>query len=81
MTKIGLKASDIDYGVGVLTEGNGIQFVTDFTVYPSVAHWDSGKKACLMSKDDARHIALGLCSHGTMSVVVEIPKFMELANE
>lgn len=80
MMKIGLKESDIDYGVEVLEEENRISYVTDYTVHPSVAHWEKGKDACRMSKDDARYIALGLCSHGSVAVVIEIPKFLELKN-
>ncbi len=79
--KIGLKESDIDYCVGVLLDDKSIRYVTDYTVHPSVAHWDAGKEACLMTKDDARYIALGLCSHGSIAVVIEIPKFLQLKNE
>ncbi len=80
MMKIGLKESDIDYCVGVLLDDKSIRYVTDYTVHPSVAKWDDGKKAARMSKDDARYIALGLCSHGSVAVVVEAPKFIELEN-
>ena len=80
MMRIGLKESDIDYSVGVLLEDKSIRYVTDYTVHPSVAHWEDGKKACRMSKDDARYIALGLCSHGSTAVVVEVPKFLDLEN-
>ena len=80
MMKIGLKESDIDYSVGVLIEDNSIRYVTDYTVHPSVANWEDGKKACRMTKDEARYIALGLCSHGIPAVVVEVPKFLDLEN-
>ena len=80
MMKIGLKESDIDYSVGVLMEDKSIRYVTDYTVHPSVANWEDGKKACRMTKDEARYIALGLCSHGITAVVVEVPKFLDLEN-
>lgn len=81
MGRISINENDLDWGVCVLNDDGGISFVTDYTVHPSVAHWDAGKEACLMTKDDARYIALGLCSHGTIAVVIEIPKFLQLKNE
>ena len=45
MGRISINEKDLDWGVCVLNDDGGISFVTDYTVHPSVAHWDAGKEA------------------------------------
>ena len=77
--KAGLNC-DYEFYVGILTQENGLKFVTAVKWGSKECEWKSGAQALAMTKHQAIQLQMGLLCNGYTALVVEAPDYLEFVN-